>query len=371
MKSLRNIVLKSALLFIAINAGFAVLSPMETLGRISLYNAALPGRLRLPFGEEPDKAYNLSLFNIPAMFASHMLAGDAKAEDDYRVILLGDSATWGFLLENEDTLSTLLNELQMETPEGKQARFYNLGYPTISLTKDLMLLDEALRYQPDLIVWFTTLEAFPYEKQTFTPLVQHNAQRVRPLIEAYMLNIDLESAGFIEPDWWGRTIPGERRALADLWRLQLYGFAWGATGIDQYIPAEYELRANDLSDEVDYYGLSAGSMNEEAIAFDVLAAGIRHAGATPVLVVNEPIFIADGENSDVRTNFFYPRWAYDEYRTLLYALAKRNGWQYLDAWDLIAPERFTNSAIHMDAAGSAKLAEAIAARLQLLWESTP
>ena len=65
---------------------------------------------------------------------------------------------------------------------GKTVHAYNLGYPTISLTKDLMILDQANSYQPDLVIWLTTLEAFPKEKQLSSPIVANNAERVRQLI---------------------------------------------------------------------------------------------------------------------------------------------------------------------------------------------
>ena len=80
----------------------AWLYPLPTLGRLSLYNRLLPGRLRLPYGDEPSKAYNLSLYNLEAMFSSHQI-GAAKPPDEYRVILIGDSSTWGFLLPADQT----------------------------------------------------------------------------------------------------------------------------------------------------------------------------------------------------------------------------------------------------------------------------
>ncbi len=41
------------------------------------------------------------------------------------------------------------------------------------------------------------------------------------------------------------------------------------------------------------------------------------AGDVPVLIINEPMFISDGQNSDLRYNSFYPRWAYDQFHRLL------------------------------------------------------
>jgi hypothetical protein len=101
MKTL-NIIIKGLLLFIIFNLLFALLQPR--IGRFSAYNVIFPGRERLPFGENSAKAYNLSLFDLDAMFASHEIGGDEKQSDEFRVILIGDSSVWGTLLKPEETL---------------------------------------------------------------------------------------------------------------------------------------------------------------------------------------------------------------------------------------------------------------------------
>ncbi|HRE47244.1 MAG TPA: hypothetical protein PLD47_05915, partial [Aggregatilineales bacterium] len=101
----RNVALKTVFLFVAANLAFIALRPLAGWNQPSLYNLLVPGRLRLPFGENPDQSYNLSLQNLPAMLASHALHGTPKAADEYRVILIGDSAVWGVLLSNTETLS--------------------------------------------------------------------------------------------------------------------------------------------------------------------------------------------------------------------------------------------------------------------------
>jgi hypothetical protein len=78
-----------------------------------------------------------------------------------------------------------------------------------------------------------------------------------------------------------------------------------------------------------------------------------------VLVVNEPMLISSGLNSGLRYNFFYPRWAYDQYRDLMTAHAGQGGWNYLDLWDLVPAGEFTNSAIHLTPAGEAMLARRV------------
>jgi hypothetical protein len=356
----RNVILKALVLFIITNLLFAFTDPLPTLGRISAYNGLFPGRARLPYGERPDLAYNLSLFNLDAMFASHEIAGGRKPADEFRVVLVGDSSTWGFLLHPQDTLSAQLNAHRLAAPSGKHMRVYNLGYPTMSLTKDLLLLQRALRYQPDLIIWLVTLESFPVSKQLASPIVQHNPQEVRTLISANHLRLEANSTEFTNLTRWDQTLIGQRRAVADWFRLQLYGALWAATGVDQYYPEKYDPPQRDLSDEQAFYGLEPPVLDESGLAFDVLEAGLKQAGEVPVMIVNEPIYISDGQNSDIRYNFYYPRWIYDQYRQVMQARAQADGWRYLDVWDLVPPGEFTNSAIHLTPAGEGLLAGQIA-----------
>jgi hypothetical protein len=351
-----RVLIKAGLLFVAINLLYAWANPLPLLGRLSIYNTLVPGRERLPFGENPA-SYNLSLFQLEAMFSSHEVSA-AKPADEYRVLLIGDSSVWGILLEPEDTLAGKLNELDLGTVDGRTIRAYNLGYPTISVMKDLLILDRAMAYQPDLIVWLTTLEAMPAHKQTTSPIIQHNADSVRALIARFDLPLDPDDPAFVQPSLFDRTVVGERRALADWLRLNVYGILWAATGIDQFYPETYEPPQENLEASEEFYGLEPPLRREE-LAFAVLEAANERAGGIPVLFVNEPMFISEGENSDIRYNFYYPRWAYDDYRRLMAAEAEANGWHYLDLWDSIPNSEFTNSAIHLTPAGEAQLAGVI------------
>ncbi|MBW4437156.1 MAG: hypothetical protein KME04_08475 [Pleurocapsa minor GSE-CHR-MK-17-07R] len=343
---------KALALFVLLNLAFVLADPVPALGRVSLYNGLLAGRERLPYGEDPA-AYNLSLFDLNAMFASHTLAGPRP--DARRVIVLGDSSVWGVLLENRDTLPACLTEQLPGT------RFYNVGYPTMSALKDLLLLEAALAYQPDAIMWLVTLESLPRERQLDAPIVANNPARVRPLIERFGLGFDPLDPRFVETDFIGRTLIGQRRALADWLRLQAYGVAWTHTGIDQ-VYGEYTPRSNDFDEDATWQGLNPdATLNDDILALDVLRAGASLTGQArvPLLLVNEPIFIADGQNSDVRYNFWYPRWSYDQYRALLGDAAAAEGWPYADLWDAVAPAEFTDSPVHLTPAGSRALCEAV------------
>jgi hypothetical protein len=323
------------------------------LGKLSLYNFIFPGRGRFPFGETRE-SYSLSLFDLDAMFASHILAGTEKASHEYRVLLIGDSSVWGTLLTPEQTLAGQLNASALSAC-GKSVRAYNLGYPTISLTKDLMILDRARHYQPDMVVWLTTLEAFPNDKQLTSPIVANNSDGIQTLITNYQLPLPVLG----KPSQWEQTLVSQRRAIADLIRLQIYGALWASTGIDQIYPENYERAQTDLEASDDFHGLT--SLND-ALTFDVLNAGMSIVPNT--ILVNEPMLISEGLNSDIRYNFFYPRWAYDEYRQLLAEHAAARNWRYIDLWDLVPASEFTNSAIHLTPAGEALLADKIAGAIQ-------
>jgi len=357
-----RVLLKAGILFILFNLAF-VFVKSESLGKLSLYNRIFPGRERFPFGET-RQSYNISLYNLDAMFASHVIAGTEKMQDEYRVILIGDSSMWGTLLTPEQTLAGQLNANPMNSCR-KNIRVYNLGYPTISLTKDLMLLDQAMQYQPDMVILLTTLEAFPIDKQFESPLVANNADRVHELISRYGLSADENDPALIQLSTLGQTFMSRRRALADLLRLQLYGALWASTGIDQVYPEDYERAQIDLDAEVDYHGMIEPSALRDGLAMDVFDS-MMSAAQVPMLLVNEPMLISEGANSDVRYNFFYPRWAYDEYRKIVQEYADQHNSHYLDLWDLVPASEFTNSAIHLTPYGESLLADKVAENINTI-----
>ncbi len=354
---------KTAVFLLLFNLLFASLTPMETLGRLSLYNRILKGRERLPYGDVPAESYNLSLYNIPAMFASHVIS-QPKAADEFRVIIIGDSGIWGWFLQNSETTAARLNAISADDTASTPPHFYNLGYPVMSLTKDVMILDEAMTHEPDLIIWAVTLESFPREKQLFPPIVQENEERIRPLLTTYNLNTQVKNS-FTSRSFFDQTIIGQRRNLADLLRLQQYGFSWTATGIDQTIPIDPPLRKSDFDEDISWQSFDEPvTLTRDDLAFDLLEAGYAIAGDVPILLINEPIFISGGENSDRRYNAFYPRWAYDQYRALLAETAVTHGWHYIDAWDVVDRDDFSDTAVHLTPNGADTFAQIINEQLK-------
>jgi hypothetical protein len=220
-----------------------------------------------------------------------------------------------------------------------------------------------------MVIWLTTLESFPNERQLTSPLVANNTARVRELIERYRLSADPNDAELVKPSTWDKTLVGQRRALADILRLQIYGTLWASTGIDQFYPKDYVRAQIDLEPNDEFHDLTSENRAalQETLAFDVLEAGMSAASVRTVLV-NEPILISNGANSDIRYNFFYPRWAYDEYRQLLREHSAENGWRYFDFWDLAPVEEFTNSGFHLTPKGEAMLTSKVAEVIQATCE---
>lgn len=351
MNTTPRIALKALGLFLAVNLLLITVDPVPLLARASLYNGVLPGRQRLPWGERPDLAHNLSLNNLDAMFGSHELA-QPKAADEFRVVLIGDSSTWGFLLRPEDTLAGRLNAAQLQRA-GKRVRVYNVGYPDFSLTKDALLLQRALRHQPDLIVWLVTLRSFPRDAQA------HALSQANP---AEVCALRGETCAAPASGLFDRTVWGRRREIADLLRLQLLGVMWAASGIDQHYPAQYEPVQRDLDKDEAFRDFTpATGLPRGQLAFDAFDSAAK--SGVPLIVVNEPMLISQGANSDVRYNFFYPRWAYDAYRSLLREDMTARGVRYLDLWDSVPQSEFTNSAVHLTPAGSQMLADRLGPEL--------
>jgi hypothetical protein len=365
----RRVILKAVGLFVLVNLLFAAIDPLPLLARLSGYNILFPGRDRLPYGENPDISYNLSLYQLEAMFASHDIAAPGR-DRDYRVLFIGDSSVWGILLKPEETLTGQINAAGYVAANGQRIRAYNLGYPTMSLTKDLMLLDYAMRYQPDLVVWSFTLESFERGAQLDSAIVQNNPDRVRHLISTFDLRLNPEDMRFVALSFWDRLLVNRRRPLADLLRLQLYGVPWSITGIDQEYRTDYTPRAVDLPADATWHGLDETTFTPNDLAFDVLAAGVARTGRVPILLINEPMFLSSGENSAIRYNAFFPRWVYDEYRRLLHEHAAEQGWDVIDLWDALpGAECYTDSAVHLTTSCSAQLSGMVGQAILTLTET--
>ncbi len=355
-----RVLLKALLLFIAFNLLWYAAQPLNALNRLSVYGTLFPPRERFPFAEFPAESYALTVDSLDQLFAAHHIA-QPKAADEFRVALLGDSAVWGYLLRADQTQAACINALDLRTSDGRRVRAYNLGYPTLTVIKDLLILRRVLDHAPDLIVWSTSLASLYPSDQLDFPLILAHREEVSALQAEYAFKLDQYP---LPPRHWSeRTFFGQRRAAADWLRHQLYAPAWASTRLDHILarfvaPHPTNLLPDDNVLSVNVLRLrQAGNITPEDLNFDVLKAGVELAAGrgVPSVLVNEPIY--RNETHPLRYNTYYPRWAYDGYRTAFEAVAQREGWRYFDLWDAAPPDQFTDTDFHLTAAANCAYAE--------------
>ena len=365
-----RVLLKAILLFIALNVIYAVVDP--PVGKFSLYNHMVPGRLRFPYEQEPSYyfvGYNAPVYeDFDAMFGAHIVSS-RKPSDEFRLLLLGDSATWGISVQARETLSEQLNQLQIQTCDGRTVRAYNLGYPMPFLMRDVLILDKAMEYEPDMVLWLVTLYTLE-PKQAETYFLNPHAERYQRLVSTYGLTSPQLAEPARERTFWDQTIIGERRRLKKLVLTQMLGMLWAGTGIDNHEglqPATSPPKA-DVGGHLDYEGWQPEESARlfDSLALDVLLAGVQIAGDVPVVLINEPVFLAEGRNHLLRYNAFYPRWAYDEYRQWMAEWTEKEKLTLLDYWNALPPIGFSDQNFHRSSAGEEQFAKLLAPEISRL-----
>jgi len=365
-----RVLLKATFLFVLLNVAFALADP--PVGKITLYNYLIPGRLRFPYEQEPAFyfiGYNAPIYeDYDAMFGAHVIS-KRKSADEFRLLLLGDSATWGVTVQANEMLSEQINRLHIQTCDGRTVRAYNLAYPFSSLTRDLLVLDKAMEYEPDMVFWLitlSTLEPKTVERQFIAP----HWERYLWLANKYKLRSSHFREPIQEPSLWERTIIGQRKRLKNIVFTQALGILWTATGIDNHegLQPEDSPPGTDVGSNLDYQGRMPGksSASAEALMMEALSAGVNLAGDVPLIVINEPIFVASGDNHEIRYNEFYPRWVYDDYRQFMREWMKGQNFKWLDYWNAIPPEEFSDQYFHRNSSGERRFAELLASEIKKL-----
>lgn len=365
-----RLLVKTMLLFMAVNFGFSFINP--PIGKLTLYNNLFPGRLRFPYEQEPEfyySGYNAPVYDdFDAMFGAHVVA-QRKAANEYRVFLLGDSSTWGVAVQPGDMLSEQINKHAIKACDGRDIRVYNLGYPMSSLARDLLIMDKAMEYQPDLILWLVTLSTFEPKTSEYY-FIQPHAERYLRLANAYHLSAPEYAVPIHAPSILDGTIVNQRTRLKRIAFNQAMGVLWSATGIDNHegLHANTESPSPDVENDPTYEGQPPHESSAifNTLKWEVVLAGYARAGDIPVVLVNEPIFVATGLHSDVRYNSLYPRWIFDEYRQYIFEWMTKQKQSYLDFWDAIPSTGFADQAFHRNPMGEKRFADLLIPALQRL-----
>jgi hypothetical protein len=354
-----RLILKALVMLVVINILYALADP--PVYKISLYNTIFPGRVRLPF-DDGSEGYTVMVDDVDFMFASHVIS-KPKSANEYRVALLGDSSIWGENLTAQESLSEQWNRAGIQCSE-RSLKFYNLGYPHPSVIKDLIILDKAVEHEPDLIIWFVTLNTLI--PQRLSPFLLANREKALNLLQTYNIPFKYEKELLeMKESVYQQTLLGERSDLARWMKLQALGVIWAGTDADSGVPIDDTSTISpDLENEVRYKGTKSKSDLNKLMLFQALQAGHEIAGSIPILIVNEPMYIASGGNTSVRYNDVYPRWAYDYYRKILAANAKAAKWNYRDMWKALPPKFFPHTSLHFSADGVNMLIQKLNPTLQ-------
>ncbi len=343
-------------IFLLIEFAFVSLHPDPA--RLNVYGWLVPKRERFPISTHAPEDGALDVGNLDAMFASHIVS-EPKAENEFRVLVLGDSAVWGDLLEIDQTLPAQLNRLGL-TCGSRQVRFYNLSYPRSSATKDLMILDKGLQYRPDMIIWVVTLYTLMPKSRTDHPLIGRNPGELFSLDARF----HLLPKKYPQLGLWDRLIQPQID-LMHILRYEVYAAVPLATQEEQLSPSQPIAVPAELSSDQDFEGMRKQTLKPEQLTLDEVADAVQIAGNLPFLLVNEPMLVVQGQpNSAVRYNAYYPRWVYDQYRQLLGQAAVAQGWNYLDLWNRFSSDYFSDTPLHLTPDGERQMAQTMLPAIQ-------
>jgi hypothetical protein len=340
-----RILLKTFALFVAANLIYLALSPLPALSQVTVHNTIIPGRMRMQAANSAtgDTGYGRATTNIDLMLATHELASAEKAADEYRVLLLGDSAAWGYLLADHETLAAQINAQNRAMMDGRRIRAFNMALPGVQTTSDLLFMQRFGPYAPDLVVWLITPEAFRRAAQKDNALVCGHLERIQAILSRYDDRVDGCSSAPAD-SLFRRTLVGERRDLAMIVHTQIDGLLWAATGIDHNVLKPRTL-ARTVEAAANWWELPGPTLRDEDLLLNTMDAAKDLTGGA-LLVINEPILILNGPNTDVRYNKEYPRWAFDQGTAMIEARAAALQIPFVNLWDAVPADQFTDHELH-------------------------
>ncbi len=342
-----RVLVKGFAIFLILEFAFFTLRP--SLQWLNVYGPSLK-RERFPISTHAPEDNALDVENLDAMFASHIVS-QPKSPNEYRVLVLGDSAVWGVGLTPQQTLPGQLDALNLNCGS-KILRAYNLSFPRSSATKDLMILDKAMSYQPDEIVWLITWYTLMPKTRDDHPLIQQNPAEFYKLASRF----DFLPKNYKKPNLISQ-FTDQNRALFRVLRYQLYSLLQIATGLDQ-IPGPPEQLPSQLSKDPTFEGMKPPELNVANVSLDQVKDFYQLAGNVPVILVNEPMeVLSNVPNSNIYYNDYYPRWVYDQYRQYVSKDAAQSHWDYLDLWNVFPPSYYTDTPLHLNPEGETELAK--------------
>jgi hypothetical protein len=362
---IKAIVLSLVINFIALASGIDISTALMTFNTWGLVGH---GRARLIYRSDFSSDLSSGQLPVEALLAAHQLSHATKAVDEFRVIFLGDSSVIEWNLADNATTAGQLTARNI-TINGKRLVVYNLGYPNPSLPRDLILLDAALQYKPDLVVWFTTAATYDNSSNFSTiigPFLKLNRTRLQKLTTTFGLQNWFIAHMTDDPMWMNWIAARDANAVPSWIKSLTYPFV-----INVLDSNERTIFQRPIPKQAIYASGRVGFDPQPNDSWRFLLAGNRLAASVgaPMLVVNEPILLDTRTNSDINYDELYERTFYDQYRQDLDIYTQNNNLWYMDAWNTIPNKYFTDTALHADAAGFSFLVDKLSTEIQTQFNS--
>jgi hypothetical protein len=268
---------------------------------------------------------------------------------------------------SNEAIPSLFTQLNA-TLDGKHVVGYNLAYPGSDWLKDILILKHALKYQPDAIVWLVTAKGagdqpLPQEPEAHL-ITRLNAAELPTLARQYALDT-WETQRYADTDaWYQRSIfthggryrdwlillaRSMRNAALDAQRDLSQDYMWPGESVTTK-PVQ---PVAEINSTLPGYGVFPNRQ------WELLRAGQHMANEARVslLIVNEPTYIASGPHTDVNYNSFYERNLYDRFRAALTDFTQQQSMTYLDLWNFLPAEDFSNTSLHYTLDGNRLIAQ--------------
>lgn len=366
-----RLAVKVALIAAALNLIYALIQPMNWLEGVSVYNHLVPGRLRFSF-QDQNTIYATTVVRLTQMFAQHEISGSPRVPNQTRIAFLGGSSIWGYGLSPHDTFAACLQR-DFQAPDGRSIRSFNLAYPAPSMLRDLITLRRALQYDLDTVVWFVGGIGILRPRMFVAPMLAYNPEEVRSLMDELNINPPEKAQPPADPNFWARTLIGDRARIVTWTRDQLWGLDWLQRGEDG-IPFGPSVRYRDPDPDSEGEGvifdpnfpLNPGEVSDVDFMFDLVAAGHQMAAAAGVRVILfiDPMWYAPEGTATLRYNEYFPRWYFDQFQQSFERTAAQNGWELHDWSQALPNESFTDSVFHYTPEAACELARQFVPLLQ-------
>jgi len=314
-----RIVLKSLVLFIGFNL---LLTSFPNLSYF-MFKPFLPKLRKFPidivyYDSQARHGFGVqNVFDVNVLFNTHIISQEKKRGYQYRIIFIGDSTI------RDSRIYPILNQ---QGCAGKNLQAYDLGYYSTSATKDLMILQEAMKYSPDLVVWSLTSDTLSNEPKVFALA---NSADLVSLINTYDLSVTADQSYTSVAS----LFHGADEILLQTRLVINYEVLFPAFGNTQKV---IQIGLHDVRTDNTEEGTNVGN---GANLYSALAAAQSMVGSTPLIVINEP-----------RPSSVVTQPDYLEYRQKMLNLARGKRWSFLDLWNLVPDQDFLDT-IHRTAGG--------------------